>query len=92
MAKEQDELVKKIRQLMVRKYGQDDRAALRSLFDEYDQNKDGRIEKTELEALLEDAGIGNSMTRGLWVKGVLGAIDQDQNQLIDWDELSRAIV
>ncbi len=91
MSNEQEELVTKVKALMQRKYGATDVNALRQLFDEYDRNHDGRIDKRELEAMLDAAGIGNSLTRGMWVKGVMGAIDQDGDQTIDWNELSRVL-
>ncbi len=91
MAKEQDELVMKVKALMQRKYGATDQPALRRLFDEYDRNHDGKIDRHELETMLGEAGIGNALTRGMWVKGVIGAIDQNGDQLIDWNELSQAL-
>jgi Ca2+-binding EF-hand superfamily protein len=91
MSNEQAELVMKVRALMQRKYGATDVAALRKLFDEYDRNQDGKIDKRELESMLGEAGIGNALTRGMWVKGVMGAIDSNSDQLIDWTELSRAL-
>ena len=91
MASEQEELVRKVKALMQRKYGATDGAALRKLFDEYDRNHDGRIDQRELTSMLEEAGIGNSLTRGMWVKGVMGAIDQNGDQTIDWNELSRVL-
>jgi Ca2+-binding EF-hand superfamily protein len=91
MSKEQEELVEKVKALMQKKYGADDATALRKLFDHYDANKDGKIEKRELETMLADAGIGNSFTRGMWVKGVMGELDTNEDKLIDWSELSKAL-
>jgi len=91
MSNEQQELVAKVKALMQRKYGATDVSALKKLFDEYDRNHDGRIDKRELESMLDAAGIGNSLTRGMWVKGVMGAIDQNGDHTIDWDELSRVL-
>jgi hypothetical protein len=91
MSKEQEELVQKVKALMQKKFGADDAAALRKLFDAYDANKDGKIDRRELESMLGDAGIGNSFTRGMWVKGVMGELDTNADKLIDWDELSKAL-
>jgi Ca2+-binding EF-hand superfamily protein len=91
MGNEQQELVDKVRALMVKNYGSDDEASLRKLFDAYDSDHDGKIGKKELEALLKDAGIGNGLTRGAWVKGVIGALDENDDNLIDWAELSKAL-
>ena len=91
MGNEQEELVTKVRALLQKKYGASDEVALRKLFDEYDSNSDGKIDKRELEKMLGDAGVGNSFTRGMWVKGVMGALDENADKLIDWSELSKAI-
>ncbi len=91
MSKEQAELVTKVKALMQRKYGATDQAALRQLFDEYDRNHDGKIDRRELESMLGDAGVGNTLTRGMWVKGVMGVIDQNGDEFIEWGELSRVL-
>jgi hypothetical protein len=91
MSGEQEELVTKVKALMQRKYGATDEGALRKLFDEYDRNRDGKIDKRELETMLAEAGIGSGLTRGMWAKGVIGALDQNADQLIDWSELSRML-
>jgi Ca2+-binding EF-hand superfamily protein len=91
MSREQEELVAKVKELMQRKYGSTDQNALRKLFDEYDRNGDGKIDKRELQSMLADAGVGSSLTRGMWVKGVVRAIDQNDDEVIDWAELSKVI-
>jgi Ca2+-binding EF-hand superfamily protein len=91
MANQQEELVMKVKALMQRKYGATDAAALRKLFDEYDRNRDGKIDLRELESMLSEAGIGNALTRGMWVKGVMSAIDENGDQVIDWAELAKVL-
>jgi Ca2+-binding EF-hand superfamily protein len=90
-SKEQEELVEKIQKLLQKKYGSTDAESMRKLFDEYDRDKDQKISASELEKLLKDADVGNGLTRGTWVKGVIGALDQNADKMIDWDEFSAAI-
>jgi Ca2+-binding EF-hand superfamily protein len=90
-SKEQAELVEKIQRLLQKKYGDSSVENMRRLFDEYDRDKDQKISPDELEKLLKDADIGNSFTRGAWVKGVIGALDQNADKKIDWEEFTAAI-
>jgi Ca2+-binding EF-hand superfamily protein len=90
-SKEQAELVEKIQKLLQKKYGDSSVENMRKLFDEYDRDKDQKISPEELERLLKDADIGNSFTRGAWVKGVIGALDQNADKKIDWEEFTAAI-
>jgi Ca2+-binding EF-hand superfamily protein len=90
-SKEQAELVEKIQKLLQKKYGDSSVENMRKLFDEYDRDKDQKISPDELEKLLKDADIGNSFTRGAWVKGVIGALDQNADKKIDWEEFTAAI-
>jgi hypothetical protein len=75
----------------------EDAIAQKSLFDMYDKNRDGRLSSSELNVLLADAGIGNTMTRGMWVKGIIGNMDRPApitGQLdgqISWPEYLAAI-
>lgn len=91
MSKEQQELVDKIRALLSKKYGDDSMASMRKLFDAYDRDGDGKIGSDELQKLLEDAGIGNAFTRGMWIKGIIGQLDTSGDKKIDWSEFSKAI-
>jgi Ca2+-binding EF-hand superfamily protein len=90
-SREQDELVAKIQRLLQKKYGDTSVESMRKLFDEYDRDKDQKINADELERLLKDADVGNGLTRGAWVKGVIGALDQDADKKIDWSEFTAAI-
>jgi Ca2+-binding EF-hand superfamily protein len=90
-AKEQEELVEKIQKLLKKKYGDSSIENMRKLFDEYDRDKDQKISADELEKLLKDADVGNGLTRGAWVKGVIGALDKNSDRKIDWDEFTAAI-
>ena len=82
------ELITKVRQLLVRKHGSDDVASLKKGFDSYDLNRTGRLEAEELHAVLEDAGIGNRFTRGMWLKAIMARLDHDRDDAIAWDDFS----
>ena len=90
MSREQQELVEKIEALLQKKYGATDEAAMKKLFDAYDGNADGKIDKSELSRLLKDADVGNSLTRGAWTKGILEKLDQNDDQAIAWEEFKVA--
>ena len=90
-SREQEELVDKIQKLLRKKYGDASIESMRKLFDEYDRDKDQKISPEELERLLKDAEIGNGLTRGAWVRGVVGALDQNGDKKIDWKEFSDAV-
>ncbi len=91
MSKEQEELVEKVQALLQKQYGDAGEESMRKLFDAYDRDGDGRINADELEKLLKDAGVGNSLTRGMWVKGIIKELDLNRDQTIDWGEFSKAI-
>jgi Ca2+-binding EF-hand superfamily protein len=91
MSKEQEELVQKVQALMQQRYGDIGGESMRKLFDTYDRDGDGQVSGDELTQLLKDAGVGNSLTRGAWVKGIVKALDQGGDQKISWDEFSKAV-
>lgn len=63
----------------------------RGLYTRYDRDNDGRLNEDELNSLLRDADIGNSWTRGAWVRGILDRFDLGGDRTISWDELEKAI-
>jgi len=85
------EIVAKISALMQKNHGGSDAAARRRLFDAYDKDGDGHICRSELTRLLEDAGIGNALTRGFWVKGVIAKLDTDDTQTISYEEFEAVV-
>lgn len=85
------ELIEKIQGLMRSRHGGTDHAARARLFAAYDTNGDGQICRSELARLLDDAGVGNSLTRGFWVKGVIARLDQDDNETISLEEFEAVI-
>jgi hypothetical protein len=83
---EEQELVDGIKALVKNKFGGDYGAA----FDAY-AGPDGKIDSDELSTVLEQAGIGNGLTRGFWVSGVLDKVDQDGDRKISWPEFQAVI-
>jgi Ca2+-binding EF-hand superfamily protein len=59
---------------------------MRKLFDRYDANRDGKLDKSELTQLLKDIDVGNALTRGVWVKGIIDKIDTNADRMISWNE------
>lgn len=80
------ELISKVKNLLVSRHGSDDVRALRSTFETYDRNKSGCLEAEELGKVLEDADIGNRLTRGMWVKGILARLDRSKRGALSWDD------
>ncbi len=35
--------------------------------------------------------MGNGLTRGMWIKGIVGALDKNGDKQIDWAEFSAAV-
>lgn len=85
------ELKEKITALMLRKYGDTSRESMEKLFKLYDKNRNGNIDKTELEQLLKDAEVGNGFTRGAWVSGIIKKLDSDRDRSISWREFDSVI-
>ncbi len=80
---QKEELIAKIGSLVNSHYNGDYAAA----FSHYDSNQDGKINKSELLKLLEDAGIGDWFTRGLWASGIMTVLDTDNDGKIELPEL-----
>ena len=91
MTNPETELVQKIERLLIDRYGNASTDSLRRAFDAYDSDRDGGIGAKELERLLKDAGVGNALTRGAWVKGILNRLDVSRDGEIDWTEFTKAI-
>ena len=83
----EDELVGKVQLLLRDKFGGTDADARLRLFEAYDANHDGEVDKDELLRLLADAGIGNPTTRSMWVAGVMSRVDSDKSSTISYAEL-----
>ena len=76
------ELKTKVGALVDKNFGSDFKKA----FEHYDTDKDGSIAKAELVNLLEDAKVGNGVTRGAWANGIIEKLDQSGDAKIQFDE------
>ncbi|MFO0744949.1 MAG: EF-hand domain-containing protein [Myxococcota bacterium] len=85
------ELITKVKKLVTDRHGVDDHAALRNTFEAYDRNRTGCLEPEELSRVLEDAGIGNKLTRGMWVKGILSRLAREANDALSWNDFASAV-
>ncbi len=85
------ELVGKVRGLLEKRFGGAGKESRARAFAAYDSNGDGFIDGDELKQVLEDAGVGNGFTRGMWVKGVMGRMDSNGDGLIDLSEFEAVI-
>ncbi len=83
---EQEQLIAAIHAYLDQNFGDRSPAAMRQLFDRYDVDHDGQIDKQELARLLKDVDIGNSFTRGAWVRGIMDKIDTNADKTISWEE------
>ncbi len=83
------ELVEKVGALVSRRFNGDYRQA----FTHYARSHSAQptVDAKELEALLGDAGVGNFITRGAWVSGIIDRVDKDADRKISWDEFESVI-
>jgi hypothetical protein len=86
LASEEDENEKELKQkvgaLVSTQFGGDYKKA----FTHYDSDKDGSVTKSELVELLEQAGVGNGITRGMWAKKIIEKLDASHDKGIQWAE------
>lgn len=87
---EERELVDKVGRLVERRFG----GSMDRAFAHY-AGRDNLVSKSELMRLLEDAGIGNFLTRGLWADGIIEKFDSFpgaiKNGKVDRAELDYAM-
>jgi len=86
-----DELVSKIKGLLMRKTGNTTRDSMAAMFKTYDKDHNGRIGERELHTMLSDAGVGNGLTRGMWVDGIIKELDTNHDGEIGWEEFDASI-
>ncbi len=84
---QKNELRDKVCKLVGDKFGGDYHKA----FEHYDEVKDGKIRRGELAKLLGDAGIGNWLTRGAWVSGIIAELDTDRDGSISEPEFEAVL-
>jgi len=83
---DEEELKAKIKALAVARYGSGDLASLEKLFRSFDNNNDGALEKSELTVLLEEAGVGNFLTRPTWAARIIERLDTNADKRVAWAE------
>lgn len=76
------ELKSKVGSLVDKRFGGDYLKA----FEHYDSDRDGAVSRAEIVALLEDAGVGNGFTRGMWANGIIDKLDATKDAKIQWPE------
>jgi Ca2+-binding EF-hand superfamily protein len=81
-----DELIAAVRTLMDRQFGGDLAAMLRH----YDRDGDEHFDSRELYTLLQDADVGNVLTRGRWVAGILRELDSNKDGKVSLEEFREA--
>lgn len=81
------ELQDKVTKLVADRFGGDYRRA----FQHYDRTKDGKVGRDELLRMLQDAGIGNWLTRGAWANGILAEVDADKDGMISEAEFQAVL-
>jgi Ca2+-binding EF-hand superfamily protein len=91
MATEQEQLVAGIGNYLQQNFGDRSPAAMRKLFDRYDVDHDGKINTQELGQLLKDVDIGNTFTRGAWVRGIIDKLDTDADKSISRTEFQSVV-
>jgi hypothetical protein len=82
------ELQEKVTKLVDMRYGGDWTKAFQHYARE--GGADG-VDKKALAQLLEDAGVGNRLTRGAWTSGVMEVLDLDGDHSISWAEFQTAL-
>lgn len=85
----QQELIRKVAALQVRRFGRGDHA--RELYSAYDADHDGRLTHEELRRLLGDADVGNALTRGAWVSGIFERTDTDRDGSLTFEEIEGVV-
>ncbi len=80
------ELKAKVGALVSKSFGGDYKAA----FEAYG-GKDGKVAADELKKLLADAGVGNGITRGAWVSGIIEKLDGDGDGKVSWTEFEAVV-
>ncbi|MDQ3368502.1 MAG: EF-hand domain-containing protein [Myxococcota bacterium] len=86
MGTEQQQLVAAIGDYLEKNFNDRTRSGMRLLFDRYDADHDGKIDKQELGRLLKDLDIGNTFTRSAWVRGIMEQLDTNADKSISWEE------
>ena len=91
-AAEEEELRRKTRALATSRFGDYSIVSMKKLFQSYDGDGDGKINRDELKALLKDADVGTMFTRGYWVDGIFDKLDASpKDDQLTWEEYTAAL-
>lgn len=82
-----NEVITKVQKLVKEKYLGDYTKA----FSAYDLDHNGKLGHKDVCKLLEDAGVGNWLTRGMWASGVISSLDLDHDGAVSPPELAFAM-
>lgn len=88
--REKRELVRKVSDLVSRRYGGSYAAAFRH-YARQGGGDDKSVDREELMLLLDDADVGNRITRGMWADGVIKAVDHSGDGKISYEEFESVI-
>lgn len=86
----EEEVKSKISALCTKKFGDSSPTSMKKLFASYDGNGDGKINKSELVRILDDAGVNIFLAPQSMVAGqIISKIDQDGDGQITWPEYAK---
>jgi hypothetical protein len=88
MDENERELITKLGTLVTQRFGA---GQWHAAFENFDHDRDGKINGEELSALLESADVGNVFTRNVWATEVLKRVDHDRDGLISFAELNAIV-
>jgi hypothetical protein len=83
--RQKQELREKVSALVRAEFGGDYSIAFRHYAD-----RNGKVDKDGVRALLRDAGIGTILTRWAWASAVVAELDGDADGVISWPDFAAA--
>lgn len=87
MDAQSQEVIQKVQVLVKTKFNGDFMFAFKA----YDLDHNGKLGHKDVSKLLEDAGVGNWLTRGVWASGVISELDLDDDGTVSIPELAFAM-
>ncbi|MBM4374671.1 MAG: hypothetical protein FJ095_06275 [Deltaproteobacteria bacterium] len=84
---EEAELIEKVTRLVDSRFKSDWRRA----FDHYSSGSTAVVDRDQLIKLLDDAGIGNWVTRGAWADGVPNKMVTNGDKCVSWTEFQSVL-
>ncbi len=81
------EVITKVQALVKSKWAGDYMAAFKA----YDLDHNGKLGHKDVGKLLEDCGVGNWLTRGVWASGIISQLDLDHDGAVSIPELAFAM-